>query len=423
MLLLDITMRFMPRRTPGPRRPACAVVRGLSLAVLLCASLGLGSGPSHATPLFALQESDDCDACHDGGRSQRPVLERRCTLDCQGCHVDPAGAGPRNQWGYYYSQADLPSFTFFKPQDPLEDTSRFDAHYDGRIIKRHHDGEERTFPMSSEFSLRFRPYVKYLHFTYQALFFGRIGDDTFRADRSDSRRFREKYAAMIDALPLNTYVRAYRGQPMYGLRRTNHTVWIRERLGLDQFAMTEAVEVGTTPNVPFFRASYMQGSPYKELEDRQKGLSFHGGLRGVTLGWHLNASLWQTNSKKAAVNMHAIGAGLSPWDFVVYGERNWREVSKFEDPPGERNFESRMLRLHPSSRIDYAKFAYTGIPGISTGGVYEELHDPTANRFRQSVFADFHPIPWVQFEIWRRFETGARDLVDTLATLHLYADF
>src|SRR5690606_9251731 len=124
----------------------------------------------------------------------------------------------------------------------------------------------------------------------------------------------------------------YRGQPLYGVRRPNHTLWIRERIGLDQFAMTEAIEVGGTPNVPYLRGSLMQGDPYANDEDKQKGSSFHGGFRGVTLGWHVNGSTWSTESEKTAIKMQALGAGLKPWKFVLMAERNWRDVEVKEHP-------------------------------------------------------------------------------------------
>jgi hypothetical protein len=382
-----------------------------------------GVNPATATPLLALKETDNCGGCHKPGRPQRNLIWRRCTLDCQGCHIDPAGGGPRSQWGYYYSQDQLAMVNFFKPQDPLDDKSRFDLHYDGRVIQRVTSESDRTFPMSSEFSVRVRPFVEYLHLTYQGLMLGRIGDQSLRATRDDPRRYREKYSVMIDQLPLGVYGRAYRGPPMYGIRRSNHSLWIRERIGLDQFATTEATEVGGTPNVPFMRASMMNGDPYAEPEDRQKGTSFHGGLRGVSFGWHLNGSTWDTESEKAKVSMRALGAGASPWDFIFYGERNWRQVDVFDEPVGADQFASHANRLHPSSEITEWTMAWAGIPGIMPGFVQEEIHDENMDGLRRNVFIDFHPIPFVQFEIWRRFESGHRRLIDTLAVLHLYADF
>ncbi len=392
-------------------------------ASVLAAMLGLGlsfAPRAAATPLLALKEADNCQGCHKRGRGQRPVLERRCTLDCQGCHIDPAGAGARSQWGYWYETQQATPVRFFKVQDPLEDKSRFDVHYDGRVIRRATASDQRTFPMASEFTLRVRPFVEYVHATYTALFMGRIGDTSYRALREDERRFHEKYSLMIDQLPLATYVRAYKGPPMYGVRRPNHTLWIRERLGLDQFATTEAVEVGGTPNVPFLRGSLMLGDPYAEPEDRQKGTSFHGGMRGVTMAWHVNTSLWDTQSEKAQIKMRALGLGLKPWKFIFMAERNWRQVEELEPSVPVL---SPSIRVHPSSRIDEMTAAFAGLPGVILGYVQEELHDAATDGLRRSVFADFHPIPFLQFEIWRRSETGTRKLTDTLAILHAYYDF
>jgi hypothetical protein len=377
-----------------------------------------------ATPLIALREANNCGGCHLPGRSQRPVLDRRCTLDCQGCHIDPAGAGPRNQWGYYYAQDQLSSVNFFKPIDPLQDDSRFDIHYDGRIIEQQlsHD-QQRTFPMSSELTLRVRPFVSYVNLIYQAMLFGRVGDQSFRAVRGDHRRMQEKFAVMIDNLPMDTYLRAYRGEPMYGLRRPNHSLWIRERIGLGQFALTDAVEVGGTPNVPFVRASYMRGDPNALREDRQVGSSIHGGLRGVSYGWHVNGSGWQTLSEKAKVGMRALGAGLKPGPFVLMAERNWRSTTALTNAQAQASWQSPSLNVWPSSEISEYTAAFTGVRGIMAGAVFEELRDASRDSLRRSAFIDFHPVPFFQFEIWRRYESGARRQFDTLAVAHLYADF
>lgn len=377
--------------------------------------------PAYATPLIALREADNCQGCHRPGRAQRPLLDRRCTLDCQGCHVDPAGAGPRNQWGYYYALDQLAAVNFYKPIDPLEDASRFDIHYDGRIIQQRIDDQQRTFPMSSELSLRIRPFVNYLHFIYQTMLFGRVGDQNFRAVRSDHRRYQEKFAVMLDNLPMDTYARAYRGAPMYGLRRPNHSLWIRERIGLGQFARTDAVEIGGTPNVPFIRGSYMRGDPDALPEDRQVGSSAHGGLRGVSYGWHINGSWWQTQSEKAQVGMRAVGGGLKPGPFVLMAERNWRTVTPLATAAA--TWQSQNLATWPASVISEYTAAFTGITGLMAGTVYEELTDADHSSQRRSGFIDLHPLPGLQLEVWRRFETGTTRLIDTLAVAHLYFDF
>ena len=395
------------------------IALGLILTVL--AGTLLPSASARATHLYALKESNNCGGCHKPGRSQRSFLERRCTLDCQGCHIDPAGAGPRNQWGYYYSQTYLSTAQFFAPMDPLQDRSRVDLHYDGRYMQRSLDGgQSRGFPMSNEFSVRVRPLITHLHATYQGLFMGRVDDQSFRSSSESGRRFEEKWSLMLDNLPLNTYVRAYRGPPMYGIRRSNHTAWIRERVDLDQFAITDATEVGTTPNVPFFRGSIMKGDPRVESAYRQVGTSAHAGLRGVTAGWHVNGSYWDTKSEATGVRMYAAGAGAHLFGLLLYGERNWRKVSSLTT--GELVAPADIPRVQPSSVISEYTGALTFIPGVMIGGLHETMDVNDTLSQRRSGFLDLHPIPWLHFEIWRRFETGVREMSDTLGIVHLYAD-
>jgi hypothetical protein len=274
--------------------------------------------------------------------------------------------------------------------------------------------------MASEFTVRVRPLIQWLHFTYSGLLLGRIGDDSLRLG---DRRWEHKFSVMVDALPMNTYVRAARGTPVYGLRRPNHSLWIRERVGLDQFALTDSISAGGTPNVPYWHISYMNGDPRQAEEDKQKGFSAHTGLRGVTLGWHINGSYWQTDSEKARVKMSALGIGANLFDFIVYGERNLRWVQESEVPVEQTfDFKHRGIKLHPSSGINDFSIVYAGIPGIMFGTHFETLEDDRLSSLRRSISIDIHPFPYVQFEFWRRFESGSRSLVDNLFIAHLYAD-
>ena len=381
---------------------------------------GVASELATATPLIALREVQNCDGCHKGGRSQKPFLWRRCTLDCQGCHVDPAGAGPRNEWGFWYQNDQASMVNFFKPIDPLQDESFFDLHYDGRLAYQKVAGEAKSFPMSSEATFRLKPFRKMLSISYSALLLGRTGDSLFRIVREGDRRFRERYSVMIDALPLNTYVRAYRGQPMYGLRRPNHTLWIRERIGLSPFATTQATEAGGTPNVPYWRVSQMTGDPYVAEDLRQKGTSYHAGFRGVTLGWHLNASGWKTQSKTHKIDMSAVGYGANIFDLIVYGETNTRTAQVLD---ATLTSELEASKLHPSNKISEYSVAYAGILGVMFGVVHETYKDEAIDSTRFSYFVDLHPIPGLQLELWLRQEKGERELTDTLFMTHFYADW
>ena len=63
-----------------------------------------------AEPYLSNRYAQNCAACHSPGRLNRPAAGRRCTLSCQGCHVNPQGGGMRNQYGIWNQQRWLRSF-------------------------------------------------------------------------------------------------------------------------------------------------------------------------------------------------------------------------------------------------------------------------------------------------------------------------
>ena len=86
------------------------VLRWLSLSVAFAFVFFLISQELLAEPWLAARYAQNCAACHAPARENRPFLDRRCTLSCQGCHVNPNGGGIRNRYGNWNQERWLKSF-------------------------------------------------------------------------------------------------------------------------------------------------------------------------------------------------------------------------------------------------------------------------------------------------------------------------
>lgn len=65
-----------------------------------------------AEPWISNKVTKNCAACHAPSRINKKPIGRRCTLSCQGCHVNPNGGGIRNFYGKWQQERWLKSFSF-----------------------------------------------------------------------------------------------------------------------------------------------------------------------------------------------------------------------------------------------------------------------------------------------------------------------
>jgi hypothetical protein len=108
----------------------------LVLATIHWAAWLCGLQSVSAEPWISNRFAQNCAGCHAPGRKNLEPMDRRCTLACQGCHVNPNGGGMRSSYGRWNENRWLRSFVagrnewkapapyayqpYAKPLDPKE---------------------------------------------------------------------------------------------------------------------------------------------------------------------------------------------------------------------------------------------------------------------------------------------------------------
>jgi hypothetical protein len=63
-----------------------------------------------AEPWLSTRYAQNCAGCHAPGRKNLAPVDRRCTLSCQGCHINPNGGGLRSGYGKWNEERWLRTF-------------------------------------------------------------------------------------------------------------------------------------------------------------------------------------------------------------------------------------------------------------------------------------------------------------------------
>lgn len=446
-----------------------AIVGSILIMCVVC----FYAATSFAIPLYGMSSANECDTCHVEplGWANPDLSERRCTLDCSGCHVSNAGGGLRYADGQFFGKEILPiwgtrpsSFApdnderrpkgFPKegrwdwtdgwrgwwageiPHTEIDDRYgnidpnpkwNFGGDFRFAILNQSTDdgaggtaSELFVFPMQADLYL-LNESVKDLQMYVSVGLQGRKDTDGFSADDLEATDyFAIKELFLKYRYKYNSWIRAGRIVPRFGWRTPDHTAFARQDLGFNQNFHAFGAEVGINPNYFYADASIyfsgLDGWP-GELGVRGTGSTFNIGYRdfGWMAGFSGHYFDQNTGSDDADGDggVRFITAGVNGSlnfnPFIWYGEVNLRRTSI----SGDDTFDP-IMSLVASHEFNY----------LITRGLYSKLKYDWFDRginlkddhkHRVTLGLDIHPYTFVHLEMLYRLGFGPVSPISEIA--------
>jgi hypothetical protein len=224
------------------------------------------------------------------------------------------------------------------------DYSRTDAGLDARWLwlglqdhsdktVRDENKDIRGFLMNVNFSVRFRPFKRYLHLVYENQILGSPAENPLYSKVLDAAATRSLYT-MVDNLPYNSFIKVGLYRPLFGQYVPDHNqlsqrmfAWATTGVTRSQAITFQSLSVGTAPNVPFANLHYIGGAKMTgsgQPLDKTNGFAFNGGLRFVSYGGNVNYSYWNTSKENddghdTKLQMHGFGIMGTFFDRITQG--------------------------------------------------------------------------------------------------------
>ncbi|MBI2618563.1 MAG: hypothetical protein HYW57_00600 [Ignavibacteriales bacterium] len=199
-----------------------------------------------------------------------PKFASRMNLTCQSCHINPTGAGLRNQFGVSYGQEDLPIPTWQEEyslegfSNQLNDFITIGANF-------------RTLFFSQQTPLAAR--ISFFQMQSDLYVSARIAKRTFfYLNRGNAGRFEAFGLAGI--LPERGYVKVGWFVPDFGVRVDDHNVFTRDKTLFAFGGGHDAgLEVGFFPGIFAFTAAVTNGAAADRDNNQAKALTGKGEIR------------------------------------------------------------------------------------------------------------------------------------------------
>ncbi len=439
-----------------------------NLTIVLLLALALDAS---ALPQFAVRSSQSCAVCHVDPKNQwrNPDLrDRKCTLNCNSCHVNPTGAGMRNEAGLYYGwtqnasestelarrmqawylEDDLSSEGSSGPgtaerYDGIRPHPKVQLGFDLRTMAHSSFSADSTdtkfFPMQTDFHLAIRPInpreITEGRLTLLATM-GAEGSRFAEYDGFTDRFFVKEALALYDDLPYQAYLKVGRFLPPFGWRMDDHTAYVRQSLSFDHERQVSGLEVGINPNFPYAHLAVYTTDPLVSIfessasratpdSDFSTGAAFTAGYRDLL--WQGGGSLiYETRDAGSdlwlganwSLNLFPATHPWKGWDWlpVIYmGEVAMRHRTS-EGPEGEAFGTTTLAAFHELDwQLVRGVDAMLRLDWIDSS---TEVADDHKNRFALGL--RLRPVPFVELVGQYRMNTEPAGIANDEALLQLH---
>ena len=278
----------------------------------------------------------------------RPEFATELDKDCNFCHIDPAGGGPRNRIGEIFEENYFEFPEDFDMEAVMEEAKEIvkqlttSLDLQTAFIKTTHvDDEENTLAScnSCHSSVdRFLLMQAEVTFNAQA-------SEHVRLTLSNNAGTTLNAFATVDAIPKHLYVKVGQFRLPFGIKQKDHNILVREGYGIGSNKRDVGVELGGTAGNFFYNGAFFNGGNAAANGMLATVGSSLGPVRaGVSGIVEQTTAAWQ---RHIGVFLTAAYAGLS-----VEGEFNFGnvgEVGSFapDDVDSKGYYVGAKYRIHP----------------------------------------------------------------------------
>lgn len=178
-----------------------------------------------------------------------PYLALRTGLKCSSCHVNRSGGGGRSAYGNVYDQTQLPRRTGTVRSRALNDF--LSVGWDLRTV-----GSATTSHSVPRTAVEMTEANAYLEARLIERVLDLYVDETLGPNQAGAREM----FALVDALPLNGYLKAGKFMLPYGLRLQDDAEFIRTQTGFTYKTPDQGVELGFEPGALSFFVALSNGT-------------------------------------------------------------------------------------------------------------------------------------------------------------------